>query len=122
MLGCAVFGKMGLDLLYHDPKVTAETGLLYAMVICVVFSCFSILLCMLNTVLRSMAGLIISNVAEIIVAVLISAPIIRKFGMVGASVATTLVLVVQCVLLVLFGLHSLNKQTTTQEEKPDDEQ
>ena len=120
LLGCAVFGKMGLTILYHDQKVTEAAGLLYPMVICVVFSCFSVLLCMLNTVLRSMAGLIISNVAEILVAVLISSPLIRKFGMAGTSVATTATLIVQCALLVIFGLRSLDRQTA-KEEKHDDE-
>ncbi len=115
ILGCAIFGKMGLEFLYHDPNVTAASGLLYPMVICVVFSCFSVLFCMLNTVLRSMAGLIISNIAEIIVAMLISAPLIKRYGMAGTSIATTLTLVVQCVLLVIFGLMRLNKQTETEE-------
>ena len=115
ILGCAIFGKMGLEFLYHDSTVTAASGLLYPMVICVVFSCFSVLFCMLNTVLRSMAGLIISNIAEIIVAMLISAPLIKRYGMAGTSIATTLTLVVQCVLLVIFGLMRLNKQTETEE-------
>ena len=117
MLGCAVFGKMGLTILYHDPKVTESYKLLYPMVICVVFSCFSVFLCMINTVLRSMAGLIISNIIEILVAVLISSPLIRKFGMAGTSVATTITLIVQCALLAAFGLRSLNKQTTVEENK-----
>ena len=117
LLGCAIFGKMGLEFLYHDSNVTAASGLLYPMVICVVFSCFSVLLCMLNTVLRSMGGLIISNVAEIIIAMLVSAPLIKRYGMAGTSIATTLTLVVQCVLLVIFGLFSLNKRTATEEVK-----
>ncbi|MBR0451538.1 MAG: lipopolysaccharide biosynthesis protein [Oscillospiraceae bacterium] len=121
LLGCAAFGKMGLEFLYHDQKVVEASGLLYPMVICVVFSCFSVLLCMLNTVLRSMAGLIISNIAEIAVAVLISAPLIRRFGMAGTSIATTLILAVQCALLVVFGLRSLDKQTAKKEETENEE-
>ena len=121
LLGCAAFGKMGLEFLYHDQKVVEASGLLYPMVICVVFSCFSVLLCMLNTVLRSMAGLIISNIAETAVAVLISAPLIRRFGMAGTSIATTLILAVQCALLVVFGLRSLDKQTAKKEETENEE-
>ncbi|MBQ8996054.1 MAG: oligosaccharide flippase family protein [Oscillospiraceae bacterium] len=121
LLGCAIFGKWGLEFLYHDSKVTAESGQLYPMVICVVFSCFSVLLCMLNTILRSMAGLLISNVAEIIIAVAVSAPLIRKLGLAGATLATIITLLVQCILLVGFGLRSLNKHTEDKEKESDGE-
>ncbi len=117
MLGCAVFGKWGLTFLYGDEKVTSASGLLYPMVICVVFSCFSVLLCMLCTVLRTMAGLLIANGLEILTAVAVSAPLIRKFGMTGASVATTVTLIVQCACLILIGLRALNKQTTNEESQ-----
>ena len=111
VLGCALFGKWGLNFLYHDERVTAQAGLLYPMIICVVFSCFSVLLCMLNTILRNMAGLLISNVLELVVAQLISVPMIRRYGMAGTSIATTVILAVQCVCLVSWGLYSLRKQT-----------
>ena len=74
-------------------------------------------LCMLCTVLRTMAGLLIANGLEILTAVAVSAPLIRKFGMTGASVATTVTLIVQCACLVLIGLRALNKQTTNEESQ-----
>ena len=117
VLGCALFGRWGLDFLYRDATVTAHAGLLYPMVLSVVCCSFCILLCMLNTVMRNIPALLISNAAQVLTALLVSSPLIRRFGMAGATWATILIFAVQGVLLAVLGLRALNRRV---EEKESD--
>ena len=115
ILGCAVFGRKGLELLYHNDTVTGQTALLYPMVLCVVLSCLSVFFCMLLTVLRSMTGLLTSNAGAILTALLLSGPLIRVWGLQGVTAATCAALLVQCLILLFFGYRTLLKRTAEEE-------
>ena len=97
-------GAWGLQLLYGDPSVTEQSGLLVPMAACTVLTSLALFYCMLLTVLRDMKGLIISTALGIAVSALISAPLISASGMFGASYATIAALLAECAALVYFVL------------------
>lgn len=81
-------GRWGLDFLYHDETVTAQSALLVPMVWCSVMTAIMLFYCTLLTVMRRVKALLVSNAVALAVSLLASSPLIRSFGMLGASLAT----------------------------------
>ncbi len=104
--GVLLLGRFGLELLYGG-EIAAYAYLLPYMVVATVFTCLSILYCMLLTVIRDIKGLIASNAAGIAASFLFSFALIPSAGMVGASLAGAAALAVQCTCLALSGCRKL---------------
>lgn len=107
-LGVLALGEWGLTLLYGGD-IAAWSGLLLPLVVCTVFTSLTLFYCMLLTVVREMKGLILSTAVAIAVSLIVSAPLIRDFGLYGASYASIISLLAETLALAAFGLGKLNK-------------
>jgi len=111
--GVLLVGKWGLNLLYGS-EVAAHDALLVPLVICSSLTALSLFLCMLLTVLRDRRGLIAANTASLVTAAATSAPLIKTFNLFGTCYATIIALLVNCAVLVLFGMKKLSSAKQTQ--------
>lgn len=101
-IGAALLGPFFLGVLY-GAEVKAYSFLLQPAVVAAVVNIYVSILCYLLSMMREMKGLIFGNVAGIVAAVVLSAPLVNVMGVAGAAWATVAARGVQavCCLAVL---------------------
>jgi O-antigen/teichoic acid export membrane protein len=96
-LGAWLVGPPALEILYAGKGIGQYTFLLQPAVVAAVTNIFVSILCYLLSMMREMKGLIAGNVAGILAAFLLSAPMIETMGVAGAAWATVASRAVQAV-------------------------
>ena len=86
-IGAALLGPFFLGVLY-GAEVKAYSFLLQPAVVAAVVNIYVSILCYLLSMMREMKGLIFGNVAGIVAAVVLSAPLVNVMGVAGAAWAT----------------------------------
>lgn len=86
-VGAALLGPFFLGLLY-GAEVKAYAFLLQPAVVAAVVNIYVSILCYLLSMMREMKGLIFGNVAGILAALVLSAPMVQAMGVAGAAWAT----------------------------------
>ena len=89
LVGGKILGYWGLKLLY-GKEVASHNHLLVPLIICTILTAFSWLLCGVLTAIREFKGLVIGNMAAVIVSALLSFLLENSMGMQGASLALAL--------------------------------
>lgn len=98
--GAALLGKWGLSLLYPStPEILGYAPLLQPLVVATLLTVLATVLCHLLTIARHMKGLIAGNLAGLVAALAVSAPLIRAFDVYGAALATIAGIGVQALVL-----------------------
>lgn len=110
-----LIGRWGLSLLY-GAEVASNSALLVPLVICTALTSIVLFYCMLLTVERCMSGLIISNLLGLCAAFAASAPLIRAYGLFGASYASMAALLIEALALAAFGLRALKSEPKNAKE------
>lgn len=109
ILGGKILGYWGLKLLY-GKEVASHNDLLVPLIICTILTAFSWLLCGVLTAIREFKGLVIGNMAAVIVSALLSFLLENSMGMQGASLALALATVTEILILGLFLWKNINRQ------------
>lgn len=112
LVGGALLGTWGLNLLYPGGEIAAYVDLLLPLIVSTILTAFVWLLCGLLTVVREFKGLIYSNLAAAAVSAVCSAIFIKGFDMQGATLALILSLITECSLLFLFLIRKLKQPQT----------
>lgn len=108
-------GRWGLNFLYHDDTVTAQSGLLVPMVWCTVMTSVMLFYCTLLTVMRRVKALLVSNAIALLVSLVASSPLIHALGMQGASIATIAAMCAACAVQLMSAYTGLR---LSNEKKP----
>ncbi len=116
ILGGKLLGVWGLNLLYGQ-EVAAHSYLLIPLILCTVLTAFAWFLCGVLTAIREFRGLIIGNLAAVIVSCILS-PILEytlglqsaAYGMQGASLALGLATLIEIIILFFFMLRNIRRQ------------
>ncbi|MEG1932561.1 MAG: polysaccharide biosynthesis C-terminal domain-containing protein, partial [Pygmaiobacter sp.] len=113
MGGVALLGRWALGILYFSkPEILPYADLLYPLVLSTVVTTFVLVLCHLLTILREMRGLILGNVIGILASLLLSPPLLARFGIYGAAYATLAAAAAQAITLLLFLVRRCKKEST----------
>lgn len=108
LLVCVFFGDFGLRIIRSG--LDQYSYLLPPMVVAAVLTSATMFLSMILTVLRELKVLIAANLSGLLVAALISVPMIKTFNMQGATYALIVVLLVQGAIMAFFLAKSVKKQ------------
>lgn len=109
LVGGAVLGKWGLNLLYGQ-EVAAYDLLLLPLILCTLLTAFVWMMCGLLTVTRNFKGLLISNGIALATSFFVSGILIKMFGIQGTSVALGVSLIVEMIGLYVFLQKNLKNQ------------
>lgn len=115
IIGGKLLGVWGLTLLYGE-EIANHSYLLIPLIICTVLTAFAWLLCGVLTAIREFRGLIVGNLAAVIVSCILS-PILEHVmglqgaanGMQGASLALGLATLIEITVLFLFMIRNMHK-------------
>lgn len=103
MAGVALLGRWALGILYYTrPEILDYTFLLYPLVGATIVTSFSLILCHLLTIMRSMKGLIIGNVCGIAASIAASLAFTGPLGLTGTALANLLGVTAQAAVLFAF--------------------
>ncbi len=109
ILGGKLLGYWGLKLLYGN-EVASHSELLIPLIMCTILTAFSWLLCGVLTAIREFKGLVIGNMAAVMISALLSFPLEKFMGMQGASLTLALATVAEIFILGLFLWKNIEKQ------------
>ena len=109
ILGGKLLGYWGLKLLYGN-EVASHSELLIPLIMCTILIAFSWLLCGVLTAIREFKGLVIGNMAAVMISALLSFPLEKFMGMQGASLTLALATVAEIFILGLFLWKNIEKQ------------
>lgn len=106
--GVALLGRWGLALLYasgeNGRQILENAPLLFPMVACTILTALVLFCNMLLTIQRQFKALVAANLAGIAASVALSAALVGRLSMWGASFALAGSLAVQAVFLLCFGV------------------
>lgn len=104
ILGAYFLKDIGLKILFGE-EILKYSDLFMPVIFCTIATAFSWFINMLLTVYRDFKGLLISNLVGVICSAIISFPLIRVWGLNGASFS----LLITTVLIILISLYYLLK-------------
>jgi O-antigen/teichoic acid export membrane protein len=108
IIGCIFLGDFGLVLLYK-AKILPYSYLLIPVVIVTILNAIVWFLCALLTVIRDFKGLIISNLVALVITFVLSIIWIKSYSASGVNYTLYVALVVEIILLIIFGFQKFNK-------------
>lgn len=108
LLGGKLLGVWGLNLLYGS-EVASHSDLLLPLILCTILTAFAWLLCGVLTAIREFSGLVISNLAAVIVSFILSPWLETQFQMQGASLALGLATLIEILVLLFYMFRNLKK-------------
>ncbi len=114
LIGGAIFGEWGLNLLY-GAEVAKHVELLLPLILCVVLTAFAWFMCGVLTAIREFNGLVVSNVVAVLVSGALSLIFESRLGMQGASLALAVATLVEIIILVIYMLKKMKKHFEEEE-------
>ncbi|MDO4287873.1 MAG: hypothetical protein Q4C55_01680, partial [Eubacterium sp.] len=108
LIGAKIFGNWGLHLLFGE-SILEYSYLLIPVIVCTILTALIWFLCTLLTVMHAFKGLLISNILAVGICILLSLVLIPDFSMDGVNYSTIGSLLIECMLLLSFGIIHLKK-------------